>query len=89
MQYSCLVDWDLQDNERKDINNIKDTVIIVEDTIPTIHITILEVMHMDIIRRNVIENTEVIDGLTDGEFVVLSVDREGVEDGAVVTPEYQ
>ena len=35
------------------------------------------------------ENTEVIDGLTDGEFVVLSVDREGVEDGAVVTPDYQ
>ena len=35
------------------------------------------------------EQTEVIDGLTDGEFVVLSVDREGVEDGAVVTPDYQ
>ena len=35
------------------------------------------------------ENTEVVDGLTDGEFVVLSVDREGVEDGAVVTPDYQ
>jgi HlyD family secretion protein len=35
------------------------------------------------------ENTEVIDGLTDGEFVVLSVDRDGVEDGAVVTPDYQ
>ena len=35
------------------------------------------------------EYTEVVDGLTDGEFVVLSVDREGVEDGAVVAPDYQ
>lgn len=35
------------------------------------------------------ENTEIIEGLSDGEFVVLSVDREGVEDGAVVEPEYQ
>ncbi len=35
------------------------------------------------------EQTEVIDGLTDGDFVVLSVDRDGVEDGAVVTPDYQ
>lgn len=35
------------------------------------------------------ENTEVIDGLTDGELVVLSVDRDGVEDGAVVTADYQ
>jgi HlyD family secretion protein len=35
------------------------------------------------------EFTEVVDGLVDGEFVVLSVDREGVEDGAIVTPDYQ
>ena len=35
------------------------------------------------------EQTEVIDGLTDGDFVVLSVDRDGVEDGAVVTPDYR
>jgi HlyD family secretion protein len=35
------------------------------------------------------EYTEVVDGLTDGEFIVLSVDREGVEDGAMVTPDYQ
>lgn len=35
------------------------------------------------------EYTEVVDGLTEGEFIVLSVDREGVEDGAVVTPDYQ
>ena len=35
------------------------------------------------------EQTEVIDGLTDGDFVVLSVDRDGVEDGAVVMPDYQ
>lgn len=35
------------------------------------------------------EYTEIVDGLTDGEFVVLSVDREGVEDGAIVTPDYQ
>jgi len=35
------------------------------------------------------EYTEIVDGLTDGEFVVLSVDREGVEDGAIVKPDYQ
>lgn len=35
------------------------------------------------------EFTEVVDGLSEGEFVILSVDREGVEDGAAVTPDFQ
>jgi HlyD family secretion protein len=75
-------------DERQNVIRIPSQVIVGGD-----HVYVLE---NDIIREREIETgltnwefSEILDGLAEGDWVVLSVDREGVEDGASVKPEYR
>ena len=75
-------------DERQNVIRIPSQVIVGGD-----HVYVLE---NDIIREREVETgltnwefSEVLDGLAEGDWVVLSVDREGVEDGASVKPEYR